>query len=517
MHFDKPFYASGEMAWYKLYLPAVMLGKDLSVRATIASSHSGLISEAFLPVQKNGVCQGHFSIPFGARSAMYTVLFSAMRADGTEDELLRAYVPVYSDLGDWSQKTAIEAAPALSPALPSNALKIEIYPATASPVSPGGKVHLQIRVSDEIGHPVAAEGSLSVADDVLCGPGILGATGIQAGAPFSAEGAWLPGLYLSGFVKDPLGRLPSINLIPVLDLEAQQLHFTKSDKGQFILSLPVFEGERRLQMVPFQDEPFQVYWKDSELNLPARQIPPLRYTEGVLRYLDSSRKRKKIYQFYGETENPVSKETSRVTAAEWKTKQTFIVPNYEHFPDLATFFQEVIWRVKFTKKGDRYTAKMYNSDTHANFESPVLFILDQKATYDADFIGRLDQSLIAEIEVLSDPKQLRKLYPAIGGGGVVRIRSITGHVPLPGEKESEIRNIHGILSARTFPDWSEQAAGLPRLGPVVHWQPSFRTDNNGTALLVFTQSDDRSTFCAEVVVQAPDGRRGYARYCYEVK
>ncbi|MDX1911484.1 MAG: hypothetical protein SFV22_08375, partial [Saprospiraceae bacterium] len=375
-------------------------------------------------------------------------------------------------------------------------------------------LRLQIRVSDEIGHPVAAEGSLSVTDDVLSGPGVLGATGIQSGAPLDAEGAWLSGVFLQGWVKDPLqGLLPNINLIPVLDVETQQLHFTKSDRGQFVVNLPAFEGERRLQMLPFQDEPFQVYWKDAEPNLQPPP-PPLRYTEGVLRYLDLSRKRKKIYQLYGKTENPVAQAADRVPAPEWKTKQVYSVPNYEQFPDLATFFQEVIWRVKFVKKGDRYTATMYNSDTHANFDAPLLFLLDQKATYDADFIGRLDQSLIAEIQVLSDPKQLKKLYPAIGGGGVVRIRSISGRLPLPAEKEREIFTIQGMLPAMVFPDGTKQT---PRLQPVAHWQPTFRTDQTGTATLVFSQSEDRSTFCAEVVVQAPDGRRGYARYCYEVK
>jgi hypothetical protein len=511
VHFDKAFYASGEVVWYKLYLPVSMQGKMFSVRASVFSAPLNLVGEAYIPVEKNGVCQGYFQVPFDARASMYSFVFAVMRPDGATDELIRAHVLVYSDLGEWPQKTSLEtvSAPAFPPL---QALKVEIVPAPESTFVPGGNVRLLIQVKDEIGHPMAAEASLSVTDAGLCGPEVLGTTGIYWNDHVPDAGEWLSGVFKSGFVKTPSGQLPSINLIPVLDTETQQLHFTKSAAGRFVVTLPPFEGERRLQIVSFPDEPFSVYWNETES--PA-STPPVRYTEGVLRYLETSRKRKKIYQLYGQTEISLQALPKKAEAPDWKGRQTFIVPNYEQFPDLATFFQEVVWRVKFVKKGERYSANMYNSDTHANFGAPPLFIIDRKATFDADYIGKLDQSLIAEIDMLSDPKQLKKRYPAIGNGGVVRIRSISGHLNLAEEKEREILKIQGVLPAVSFPLFSPDN-GLPRIRPVTCWQPSFQTDREGKAAITFVQGDDRSTFCAEVVVQAPDGRRGYVRYCYEI-
>ncbi|MFN0214889.1 MAG: hypothetical protein ACKVT2_11590 [Saprospiraceae bacterium] len=511
VHFDKSFYVSGEVVWYKLYLPATALGKDFSVKVIVLGG-PGQAEESFLPVEKKGVCHGYFLLPFDALASVYTFRFSATRADGTEDELIRAYVPVYNDLNLSLEKIAVQPFLEEDKVIMPNDLNVSIQ--LVSNVVPAPRLSLQIKinVSDQLGNPVSTEGSISIADEALCGGKVFPKGNFQMGTRVDARADWLSGVYKKGFVRHADGRLMSSTLIPLLDIVTHQLHFTKSSEGAFTLCIPSYSGNRQLQMLGLQEEPLKVSWESFEGNL--NPAPKLTYTEGILNYLDLSRKRKKVYQLYGRTETALNLSMPEAKPVEWKGKQSYNVQNYEHFPDLATFFQEVIWRVKFSKKGSRYTAKMYNVDTHTDFEEAPLFLIDQKASFDADFIARLDPAGIQSIELLFEPKLMRKFYPAIGGGGVVRIKTIAGDQKLPIEKESEILSLQGELLPAIFPPPSPEAQSLLR--PVIFWQPSFTTDRSGTITIPFVHSDDRSTFCAEVLVQGPDGRRGYARFCYKV-
>ncbi|MFN0174299.1 MAG: hypothetical protein ACKVU0_06615 [Saprospiraceae bacterium] len=511
VHFDKSFYVSGEVVWYKLYLPATAQGKDFSVKVIVLGG-PGQAKESFLPVEKKGVCQGYFLIPFDALASVYTFRFSATRADGTEDELIRAYVPVYNDLNVSLEKITVQPFLVEDKVIMPNDLNVSIQLVSDAVPAPRQNLQIKINVTDQLGNPVSAEGSISITDEVLCGGKVFPKGNFQIGTVVYEKADWLSGVYKKGIVRHADGRLMSSTLIPLLDIETHQLHFTKSSNGAFTMALPAYTGNRHLQMVGLQEEPLKVTWEDYEDN--PSQGPSLTYTEGILHYLDLSRKRKKVYQLFGQTETALNLSSPVVKPVEWKGKQFYKVQNYERFPDLATFFQEVIWRVKFSKKGDRFTAKMYNVDTHADFEEAPLFLIDQKASFDADFIARLDPAGIQSIELLFEPKLLRKFYPAIGGGGVVRIKTLAGNQKLPSEKEPELLNLQGQLLPAMFPSPSPE--GQPHLRPVIYWQPSFSTDKTGAVTIPFAHTEDRSTFCAEIMVQGPDGRRGYARFCYKV-
>ena len=513
VHFDKSFYVSGEVVWYKLYLPASAQGKDFSVRVTVLNGGGVSVGEMFLAVEKKASCQGYFALPFDVEPGVYTFVFSATRKEGTTDELLSASIPVYNDLNLSAEKIEIQPVSAGTTPSPPNELKVSVQVVSDGLPAPRQTVRLKINVTDQLGNRVSAEGSVSVIDDELCGGKVLFADNFQTGREVPSGADWLSGVYKSGLVNSTFGNLMTSSFLPVLDVETHQLYLTKSVQGVFTLQMPAFTGVHRLQMVGVVEEPLKVTW-DQAMYKSSKQ--KLVYTDGILRYLDLSRKRKKIYQFYGLKETEPKLQTAELKPTVWKGKQLYKVQDYERFPDLATFFQEIIWRVKFVKKGERFTAKMYNVETHTDFDEPPLFIVDEKATYDADFIAKLDPAGIETIELLFEPKLMRKYYPAIGGGGVVRIKTLLGNQSLPAEKESEIISLSGLALPATFPVTQPNAAE-PILHPVVFWQPSFTTDKNGTNVLSFVQTDDRSTFCAEVLVQGPDGRRGYARFCYKVE
>jgi hypothetical protein len=242
----------------------------------------------------------------------------------------------------------------------------------------------------------------------------------------------------------------------------------------------------------------------------------LPYTPGILEYLEQSRKRKKIYQLYAAVETKLQRAVSVLPVTEWETRRSYPVQDYERFPDLATFFQEVVWMVKFSSHKGAYKAGMYNTAQLEEFGHAPLFLLDNKATFDADFIARLKPADIDTIDLLYEPKLLRKHFPAIGSGGVIRIKTLRRNGVLPSEQEANIFPLHGFMPEAPFPGIEADASG-PELRPVLYWSPALRTDAQGKATIMFNHPDDRGDFIVEIVVQGPDGERGIDWFRYSVK
>ena len=513
VHFDKPFYVTGEIVWFKLYLPSTFQGKDFSVQLLILNEKGTPIHETFLPTEAKASCYGYYALPFDLDAGMYSFWFGARRENGAVDELLRTEVPVFSDLKSLPKGleiNAVQPPPQLDASLPDD-LKVEIQVVGNTPPRSGQPVQLNIKVTDKNGNPVVAQGSVSVTDAELIGSP---STTARFGASLPAAPNWLSGVFYAGTVSFPDGKPFPAPLLTALDVETNQLYFTQSDaKGHFLLQIPVYHGERRIQIIDHQGADIKVSLEQPSLPSASQKLV---LTPGILNYLDCSRKRKKIYQFYSTVEADLQPQAPDIQPINWESRYTYRVQNYERFVDLATFFREVIWLVEFLPQKGRNVATMYNPVQQQEFSNPPLFLLDGKATFDADFIGRLDPANMQMIDLLNEPKLLRKYFPALGAGGVIRIRTLTGNQNLPPEQEEDIFTLPGLTAPAIFP-FKTPNSTTPSLAPLLCWEPTLVTDKQGIATLNYYQNDDLSTFCVTVLVQGSDGRRGYGRFCYTVK
>jgi len=512
-HFDKPFYVTGEVVWFKLYLPSTFQGKDFSIQLLILNEKGAVIHETFLPTEGKASCHGYYALPFDLDAGIYSFCFRARRETNATDELLRAEVPVFGDLKPLPKDlkiNAVQSPPELDASLPDD-LKVEIQLVGNTPPRSGQPVQLNIKVTDKSGNPVVVQGSVSVTDDELIGSANATA---YFGATLPAAPNWLSGVCHAGTVSFSDGKPFSAPLLTALDVETSQLYFTQSDaKGHFLLQIPAYHGERRVQIIDHQGADIKISLEQPALSTTSQKLT---LTPGILNYLDCSKKRKKIYQFYSTVEADLQAQAPDIQPINWNSRYTYHVQNYERFADLATFFREVIWLVKFSQQKGRNVAMLYNPVQQQEFSNPPLFLLDGKATFDADFVGRLDPANVQLIDLLNEPKLLRKYFPALGAGGVVRIRTLTGNQNLAPEQEEDIFTLPGLTAPTTFPSKTPDST-TPSLAPLLCWQPALVTDKQGTATLNYRQNDDLSTFCVNILVQSTDGRRGHGRFCYAVK
>jgi hypothetical protein len=179
---------------------------------------------------------------------------------------------------------------------------------------------------------------------------------------------------------------------------------------------------------------------------------------------------------------------------------------YEPFPDLATFFKEVVTPLRFNldRESEKYVAKMYNPAEREFYTGVPLFIIDDQLSRDADFIARLNPADIESISLFYEFDQLFNQFMFLARNGVVIIKTKTGKTQLP--REGGGAELQGLLRPVTF---SRVHAGgaLPDISPLVHWAAGVETDENGRATITFPLTDDRSRFRVHVVGQTADGRR----------
>jgi hypothetical protein len=508
VHFDKPFYVGGEVIRYKLYLPSELQGIDLSVHLVVVDPSGTPSREHFLSTGGRGRCSGYWQLPFDVRPGYYRFLFSADRTLGAPVLLLSTEVAVYGGLPG-RETAASEAADA--PVVRDTGLLVRAR--WAAIPEQRAEVKLFLEVTDIFGSPVQAEGSVSVTDAALCGVAVQGDAVLRTGAPL-VRGVtdWLSGVYRRLEIRDLSGRAFVPDLVPVMDLETRELHFGRLAGADVLVQVPPFSGSRRFQVTGLPELPMRAAVRGEN---PLGSTRPLPITAGVVEYLDLSRQRRKIYRLFGQTEQEPCPGAAAVSATGWKPDQAIRVQDYERFPDLRTLFQELVWRVRFTTVDGRVEARMYRPDVRTDFPEPPMFLLDGKVTFDAALVAQIDPNRIKTIELLYDPRVLRKQFPGIGGGGVVRIESISGDLELDSAGEAGIFTLSGDPVTCPFPE-ALPASQEPMLGPVLLWEPSFSTDKSGSAVIAYRQSDSRGRFCAQVVVQAPDGRRGSTLVCVEV-
>ncbi|MBK8195282.1 MAG: hypothetical protein IPK76_19475 [Lewinellaceae bacterium] len=451
LHFDKSFYVAGEVAWFQLYLPAHLQERSFAPHLTVVDPAGKTVWETFLDTKGKVNCSGYYEIPYELDAGFYQFHFTARDAERRSTELINAVVPVYSDLkplpGDVAVPDTSYFYDGSEPA--AKLLRVDIRPDGNAPVSPRQPVSLHITVTDRDGKPVEAVGSVSVRDERLTGRAVLYKSAIFTGDELPGNARWLPDAGWAGTALLPDGKPLQTPLLAALDVETNEVHFAETDaNGHFLLRVPPYSGMRRIQILERSGTRIRVDWEKDTTRFVRTRLP---YTPGILEYLEQSRKRKKIYQLYAAVETKLQRAVSVLPVTEWETRRSYPVQDYERFPDLATFFQEVVWMVKFSSHKGAYKAGMYNTAQLEEFGHAPLFLLDNKATFDADFIARLKPADIDTIDLLYEPKLLRKHFPAIGSGGVIRIKTLRRNGVLPSEQEANIFPAARIYAGGAIP------------------------------------------------------------------
>lgn len=517
-HFDKSFYVSGEVIWYKLYFPAALTEQEIAVQVFIRDKSGATKENWYLKKGKQAFVSGYYKIPYDWPSGWYQITFTAKEATTNALAVLADLsLPIYNDLEPLPENIALSAAGsgrATEDNIPPSNLQIDISPSKQT-YQARESAEFSIQVKDNNGNPVSANISVAVTDASLTHS--LPSIALFEGNRLSLNQDWNPKIGLQSFIVNSKDVPLQASQIAVYTETDTLLQTVYKDKGVFKVDFPDFYGAQQIQFINYFDDSIRVRLNNE---LPAVKLDtPLPYSAEIQQYLDNSRLRKKIYQAFSTTEMPLAPVSPPLHSRQFSPDRTIVLSDYENFATIPAMFVELSTPLKFKEEKGKLIAQMFNPSVRSFYLGPPIFIVDGQITRNSQFIASLDITSLEKIELFYDQKKLKSQFGALGLNGVAILTTSAANLELPPADARTIFSISGFQPTATFPIFSATTvpSETPLLRPQLLWEPSLSTNANGAATLRFSQSDDTSTFQVTVVAQSADGRRGYATYTYEVK
>ena len=517
LHLDKPFYVNGEIVWYKLYLPQELRQAGAIIKVQLCDAEGSVLKDHCLQLTQEAYTFGYLQIPYDWASAVYHLIISTHR-QGTHQyvQLADIPLPIYhdSDIPLSSSKHTVDSlSPSISAIDRQQALRIFIEMEKTA-YQAGETVTVKLRLTDAQGDPLQAHASVAVRDQGILGDEVMPNVfeGIKLNAAFPLDTL----MHIQATFIDTLNRLlASGTMVAYLPYHQQVIAVQYSPPETYSLPLPKLYGSQALQFV-------DTYHPHAVLKLkafaPTLSHPPLNYSPAVIRYLHDSRQRKKMYQLFRSIESELKADFPRVVADSFAYDRKYYMKDYESFPDLPTFLQEILTPLKARRtRKDGIVYKMLNTTwKHKSLypEQPI-FIVNQYIITDKHIINDLTYKEIEYIEMFNDYKGLIAQFGAMGSNGVVKIQTTQDLTFLEEKGLANTFNIHTLQLPAKFPLRENQPRHLPNVRPQLYWNPSIHTEANGRATFSFRHSDDLGSFQIEVVAQDEQGHIGRAVVVYE--
>jgi hypothetical protein len=434
---------------------------------------------------------------------------------GQNVKLAEVEISIYNDLEKVTAQMTESKSSSVTESFLTD-LSVDISLAGSAKVNQHNEVQISVRDAD--GNPVLADLSFAVVDAELCGRGVI-AQGDEV--DYRSVQGLQEGLLVKGKLTIKEGTPLQVNVLGLYAPEVQRVVYSKSDDfGQFFVKLPDFTGQRQYQFLGYTAEIDDFDVAVSQELKPGAINAKVEFSAEVLEYLELSRERKQIYRYFTTLEHKIEPKSIPFEAQKLKPGVRFNMEEYEDFDNVHGFFDELITALKFQEHDDDvFTATLENprgsTEAKTHLSGDPLFIVDGKATRDADYVARLDLGLVKYVDLYFDPIALRKYFNVVGKSGVIMITTRIPDNPFPEEEQADIFTINGLLAPAEFPQ--QVVDGQPRISPQIYWKGDIATDYDGTAQVSFRQSNDLSRFKVVVVAQTPDGKRGMGVLDYKLE
>ena len=532
IHLDKHFYVTGEIVWYKLYLTKAFKNKPVVIKASIQEVSGEVVNSTFVKSEGKTFVEGYYKIPFNFSSGVRVLHFTTLDKVSQEVvHLAKASIPIYNDLEGIGQLVANESNNNPTNAAGGGTVEEELMVSIQLPkrsFSPREKVTPFISVKDKSGQPVKGNVSVSVIDWKLAGNPQINATIVKADKTVAAQqiGNFSNDLYLRGTVLNEKEEPIALNVLGAYSRDEDKVFYTKSKTdGSFFITVPDYYGEQPFQLLNMPKEIDKIKIKQAKTNLPLTGVnTDLVFNDQIANYLELSRQRKKIFQYYTTLESNLQVKEYPNNTKPIKSDKTYITKEYEDFEFMYIFFKENLSQLRFQfQKDSTYLARMLNPRSREIdnfFKDSPLFIIDGIATRDGDFIARMRMDDIEKVDIYHNISKLNSRFKIFASSGLIRVNTYDAIENLPVFEANNILQLNGLIKEASFPTF-DPTVGMDKrqafFRPQLYWNPTIETKSDGSASFDYYQSDDISTFRIKVVAQSEDGRIGVGEVMYTVQ
>lgn len=522
VHTDKPYYVAGEVIWYKLYLPDAFAQVEASFKMIVSDASGDKVDDYFINNSGSQIV-GYYRIPFGSKSGIYDFTLAGLNMTNMSQDLISQFnVPVYNDLEKLELNTN---AIVQNGSMGQNELTIRL---NKSEYAPGESVQIGLVSSQDR----IVDYSISVVDEGMIGADFISnsVSTSQALSIDASQNKYQKGLYVRGKVMNEDGSPKKMNQLGVFDGATNTMHLARSNQaGDFVLTFPELHGERGFQFAGYISNEAQ----NVNVDVVSDDLRPsgsaLVVNEKIIEYLELSRVRKKIYQYYGALEYDLTKTPKKAKKFEIKPDKTYDISKYVQFKNIGAFFNEIISSpLKFEIDGENVKALMFDAEgfkkrnalgSTENFIFDPIFIVNGKLTRDASYIYKLPLDEITTVDLYTSRKTLAKMVGNFRNYGIAIINTSNPKLTVPVKDQMKIKRMTGIQEVATFDGMKSVNKEMPQLRSSVYWNPSI---SNGAGIgtpLSFKGSDDVSTFNITIVAKTESGAilKGSTSYTTSLK
>lgn len=521
IHLDKSFYVSGENIWYSIYFPDFFKTQTAAIQVVIYDRSGNRVFNTFHKLDHATQLNGYIPVSFNWKADNFRLV--VMGRDSKQQKLFTLadkIIPIYEDKEKSLNSTEIaniDATTANNLASFTGNLKVEVAP-TQPTFKTTEQVSVRVEVRDAQNHPVKAQMSISVTEMGLTTETAPSFETISCGVPIPSQLDLDSSIIIQGSVLNNASQPLNTRTLGVYIRGLNEIFYpTMIGDGKFELRLPNLYGEQTLQFIDYLNRDIHIKWEEISL----APLPPLVYTPEVVAYIESSRKRKKIYQLFGGIESSIEPEVPAPERSNPSPDEIIRINDYEPFPSVPDFFQEIITPLKIRKENpSTYSIRLFNHDYKVRGLYPLspLFILNGRATRDEALVAGLEIKFIDRFELYYDNLRLEEFFGVVGKSGVVNIFT-TEKPPIFSAPETRtIFSFQGYQPSVTFPLTesipNDEKSAVPTFRSQLYWNPNLTTDDQGIGTCSFPSSSDITGYQIKVVVQSKNGEMGYGTGAY---
>ena len=318
---------------------------------------------------------------------------------------------------------------------------------------------------------------------------------------------------ITGTLTHRISKEPAERINAYLSIPSKYARFysTKSrDDGKLLFEMNDFIGKNQIivQTNNTTDSIYQITIDDPFSNEYSNfQIPYFDIDERMKHVIEKASKNMQIQNAYLEYRSLASTISEVDTATFFEPDARYYLDDYTRFPVMEEVMREYVIGVYPRRNPDGFHFKVLDLEREITFQESPLVLLDGVPVFDADEIIELDPLYVEKIETVNK----RFLQGVMNYSGIVSYTTYEGD--LKGyrlNKNALVMEYEGLQPMREYliplyDEVSENTSRLPDYRNVLYWNPHFKTNDKGEAILEFYTSDDVSEYEIRIEGISPDG------------
>ena len=527
LHTDRSIYLTGETIWYKIYSTNYQEHTDHSkvVYVNLHGKNGGLLIQQIIQLEE-GTANGSIPIPLSWNEDYYYITcFTRWNLQFERDQLESKKIMVYNPYEDNNNEGTALSSEVAHQENSNQGNVIIVLPKTTY----GRREQCSMRITST----PRQRGTFSVA--------IHAVNKFEKNLFFmngSAEDQSKWNVYyekvlqhekeqklpIDGKATDPITGAPvKSDVFSMYKVGGDTFYRISSDDGNIHTSVDDFQGSSTFQL--FNMNPYQPASPDFTLTRPGALLlgmdqeqasPPRNNT--INDYLKNVRLNKKIHEIFEERTMDSLLNIQHVSFP-FEGDKVYKMEKFKSMKTLEEFIREIVIYAELSKKDDKTTVRLKNTETQRFFMEKPWYLVDGYLTRDEEAVLNIPFKNLTRVELFITNKSiLNQLETVMVRSGLIAVYTDNYYLKDQVEAQKNIFRFDGFGQSELFeginPANPDEARENPDFESLIYWNPDVKLSD--TAPLQFVTSDLLGAFVIEVKGVDEDGQPLFGSQVFSV-